>query len=131
MRLCRLNYISLYTILMLTFVLLPSSVVAYPVTYTCVFETYSDENGLHKAENFRLIFIRDDQKDTTYMLGNNGSVEVAYFRASGSVNIIEQTSVGNIMVTTITDKNFAVHSRNSVLLGDLIASQYYGSCELR
>ena len=131
MKLRRFNYINFPTILMLMFVFLPNSVLAYPVTYSCDFDTYSDENGLHAAESFRLIFIRDDQKDTTYMLGNNGSVEVAYFRASDSVNIIEQTSVGNIMVTTITDKNIAVHSRNSVLLGDLIASQYYGSCEVR
>lgn len=112
-------------------VLLPISALAYPVTYTWEFNTYSDEEGLHAAESFKLIFIRDDQTDTTYMLGNNGSVEVAYFRTAESVNIIEQTSTGNLMVTIITDNNDAVHSRNSVILGDLIASQYYGSCEIR
>ena len=116
---------------MLMLVLLPSSALAYPVTYTCEFDTYSDEEGLHAAESFKLIFIRDDQRDTTYMLGNNGSVEVAYFRTSESVNIMEQTATGNLMVTTITDNNDAVHSRNSVILGDLVASQYYGSCEIR
>lgn len=120
-----------YKSFVLIALLVTSPVFAYPVTYTCKFKSYSDGEGLHPAENFILTFIRDDKKDTTYMLGNNGSVEVAYFRASDSVNIIEQTATGNIMVTTITDKNDAVHSRNSVLFGDLIASQYYGSCELR
>lgn len=62
------------------------------------------------------------------MLGNLGSVEVLEVKSDGQISFIQQTDTGNIMTTTITSDMKSVHSRNSVMLGKLIPSQYYGEC---
>jgi hypothetical protein len=35
------------------------------------------------------------------------------------------------MLTTILFSGQSVHSRNSVIMGEFIASQYYGICEIK
>ena len=84
-----------------------------------------------EANDFNLTFIVDGENNTAYMVGNNGSAEIAILSSSGNINFLEVTDTGNMMTTTIDSKLKSVHSRNSVLFGDLIASQYYGSCEIR
>ena len=93
--------------------------------------SWSDEEGIHEANDFNLTFIVDGENDTAYMVGNNGSAEIAILSSGGNINCLEVTGTGNMMTTTIDSKLKSVHSRNSVLFGDLIASQYYGSCEIR
>ena len=43
---------------------------------------------------------------------------------------IEFTGSGNVVTTTITEKGVSVHSRNSVVFGKLIPSQYYRTCKI-
>ena len=104
---------------------------AAPITYFCKYPLWSDEEGVHEANDFNLTFIVDEENNTAYMVGNNGTEEIVIIPSIGSTNFIEVTDTGNMMTTTIDTKLKSVHSRNSVLLGDLIASQYYGSCEIR
>ena len=63
------------------------------------------------------------------MLGNNGNSPVVHIDKGNGISFIEITGLGNVMSTTIDKKMNSVHSRNSVgFSGELIPSQYYGSC---
>jgi hypothetical protein len=67
------------------------------------------------------------------MSGSNGSTEVSLSMRSDKegVNVLELTNSGNMMLTTILFSGQTVHSRNSVIMGEFIASQYYGICEIK
>ena len=103
---------------------------AAPITYFCKYPAWSDEEGVHEANDFNLTFIVDEENDTAYMVGNNGTEEIVILPFGDNINFLEVTATGNMMTTTIDSKLTSVHSRNSVIFGDLIASQYYGSCEI-
>ena len=109
-----------------------ASASAETATLVCDYKQMSsEENGLEEVtENFVLTFIIDDETRKAYMVGNNGSVEVMLVPNSGdALTFIELTDSGNVMTTTMTMSGKSVHSRNSVLLGELLPSQYYGTCE--
>ena len=67
------------------------------------------------------------------MNGGNGSTEVRLsMRADkDGVNVLEITDSGNAMLTTILFSGQSVHSRNSVIMDEFIASQYYGTCDIK
>jgi hypothetical protein len=97
-------------------------------TFECVFTNFSDQRGNHK-ETLKLTFLIDKGAEKYYMVGNNGSNPVVYFDRGNGISFVEVTGSGNIMSTTIDTKMNAVHSRNSVgILGELLPSQFYGSC---
>ena len=111
---------------------LTSAVQAKTLTFVCKYPTYSSPDGLESvAEKFELTFILDNETDKAYILGNNGTEEVSMFSSDSGINLIEITGTGNLMTTTITKTGDTVHSRNGVILGDLIPSQYYGQCEIK
>lgn len=62
--------------------------------------------------------------------GNLGAVEVDFVNGVYGISFIEETAVGNIMLTTIAHKSGkAVHSRHTHgLFGGAIYSQWYGKC---
>lgn len=102
------------------------------LTFVCDYKNYSNEKGAHKAEaDFRLTFVVDGEAKKSYLVGNNGSSEVTLIKNADGVSFLEVTDVGNVMVTTIADNMKTVHSRNGIISGDLIPSQYYGSCALK
>ena len=103
---------------------------AETTTYVCNYSSYVNEEGLHSVEEgkFVLTFLIDLETGKAYMLGNVGSTEVRMLTSSGGLSFIEITSVGNVMTTAIDTKGKSVHSRNSVMFGDLIPTQYYGKC---
>ena len=71
------------------------------------------------------------------VVGTTASASVSAFVTGTGLNVIEQTPIGNFILTTVFangragERFVAVHSRH---LGDVSAppgpSQYYGSCEL-
>ena len=100
-------------------------------TYFCDYPTYSDERGNYKTKgSFSMSFIVDKVSKKNYMLGKR-SVEVAMFRSPGQIAFIERTVSGSVMTTSITDDLSSVHSRNSVVYGQIVPSQYYGKCVIR
>lgn len=96
-------------------------------TFTCNFNVFADNEGLHEEE-LSLTFLIDADAEKAYMIGNNGSSEVAHIYRGDGRSFIEITTTGNVMVTTITPDMKAVHSRNSVMFGMLMPSQFYGVC---
>jgi len=108
----------------------PGSAFADTTTYICDYPTYSNQEGNHKIENkFVLSFVVDTENDKSYMVGNNGSAEVIKFETGNRISFLEITETRNLMTTTIDKDLYSVHSRNKVIRGELIPSQYYGKCE--
>lgn len=113
--------------------LIPTLVYGETETIICNYTSYSDENGNHKVKDkFILTFIRDKTKKTAYILGSQGSAEVTFFpSAFGGISFIEVTGFGNVMTTAIDVKGDSVHSRNTILDGGIVPTQYYGKCEFK
>jgi len=102
---------------------------AETTTFECDYKTYGDDKGLHKVEApFRLTFLIDTSSKKAYIIGNVGSSDVSLVPNAEGLTLVEITSSGNVMTTVITSKGKSVHSRGSIVFGDLVPSQYYGSC---
>jgi len=111
--------------------LFPTIVLANTTTYSCNYTSYSNKEGNHKVkEKFELNFIVDST-GKSYMLGNNGSSEVKSLKSKNQIAFLEITTSGNIMTTAIDSSLKSVHSRNSVMFGKMIPSQYYGKCVIK
>jgi hypothetical protein len=84
-----------------------------------------------KPEKLDLTFLEASGK--AYILGNNGASEVARSPTDrGGIQFVERPASGVLQVTAIDQFGNAVHSRHTVgFEGDLIASQFYGSCTKR
>jgi len=112
--------------------LFPVLAIADTTNYSCNYASYSDKDGNHKVKNkFELNFIVDRATGKSYLLGNNGSSEVKALEADDQIAFIELTATGNVMTTAIDSKLNSVHSRNSVMFGKMIPSQYYGKCVIK
>ena len=109
--------------------ILPCVAFSATETYVCSYPTYSNEDGKHKlSEKFELTFMVDRSSGKSYMIGNNGSTEVTLLEISGQLSFLEVTGTLNLVTTAIDSSLNSVHSRNTVLSGELIPSQYYGKC---
>ena len=109
--------------------LLPVNVMAETTNYSCNYTSYSNIEGNHKVKDkFELNFIIDRTTGKSYLLGNAGSSEVRALESEDRIAFLEVTTTGNLMTTTIDSKLNSVHSRNTVMLGEIIPSQYYGEC---
>jgi hypothetical protein len=120
-----------FFIMMCAFANLPAIAEIY--TFECDYPTYSDKAGVQESNGFEVKFVSDTSTGKTYMSGNNGSSEVALFSRADDqgFNIVETTNSGNMMVTTILLSGASVHSRNSAIMGEIVPSQYYGSCDFK
>jgi len=100
-------------------------------TYYCKYPTFSDPTGIHRdTENFSLTFVVDSGTQKAYVIGNNGSEQVHLVNGWTAITFVEITDSGNVMTTTLA-KGKSVHSRNSVADGQIIPTQYYGTCTVR
>jgi hypothetical protein len=109
-----------------------SRVSAETTAFDCDYKTFSDDSGLNKVEGeFRLTFLIDSSAKKAYLIGNNGSAEVHFVMNDDGFSLVEITDAGNVMVTAITNGGKSVHSRNTILQGDIVPSQYYGTCHRR
>lgn len=101
-------------------------------SYTCKFEVEASPKGLAKqSEPFELRFVVDADTKKAYLIGNAGSAEVEIIPNTDGLSFVEITSSGNVMVTAVTKKGEAVHSRNGIMSKELVPSQLYGSCFLQ
>ena len=112
--------------------IIPVCAIAVTTNYKCSYTSYSDQEGNHKVkEIFEINFIVDRATGKSYMLGNTGSSEVKALESKDRIAFIEVTVSGNIMTTAIDSKHNSVHSRNTIMFGELSPSQYYGECVVK
>lgn len=103
-------------------------------TFACEFTTYATEKGTFKGDPVRFTIVSNDTNGTYTLKGTNGQSRGNIIRGDKGLSFIKVTKLGNITTTTITyvppfDKEQkAVHSRNILTGGKLLASQYYGTC---
>ena len=84
-----------------------------------------------RIKNLKKNFIVDSTTGKSYLLGNAGASEVKIFESEDRIAFLEVTGTGNIMSTAIDSKLNSVHSRNTVMFGELMPSQYYGKCVIK
>jgi hypothetical protein len=102
---------------------------AATLTYDCKFTTEASPKGLRKLQkSFDLKVMSDTLTNKSYVVGNAGIEPVHAIANDGGISFIEITGSGNVQVTAVTKIGDAVHSRNSIMSGDLVPSQYYGKC---
>lgn len=121
-------------ILCLALILFAFSIQAKNYTYICDYKQYSNPKGLHDVKNdFNITIIFDSDAEKSYMVGELGTTDlIPVFNIGGGITFIETTDSGNVMTTTIElVSRKSVHSRNSLVFGELIPSQYYGECEIK
>ena len=75
-----------------------------------------------------LTFTVDTLSRLAFMEGNLGIVEVEIFVGEDAFSFTQKLISGAIQTTTILSSGAAVHSRNTVLLGELVAAQHFGFC---
>ena len=103
-------------------------------TFSCEFTTYATEKGTFKGDPVRFTIVSNDTNGTYTLKGTKERARGNIIRGDKGLSFIKVTSLGNITTTTITylppfDKEQkAVHSRNILTGGKLLASQYYGTC---
>jgi hypothetical protein len=103
-------------------------------TFACEFTTYATEKGTFKGDPVRFTIVSNDTNGTYTLKGKTGQSRGNIIKGDKGLSFIKVTNLGNITTTTITyvppfDKEQkAVHSRNILTGGKLLASQYYGTC---
>lgn len=103
------------------------------VTYTCQYETYGNEKGLHKVvDDFKLVFVVDTSKEAAQLISSRGKFNVELLPApQGGMTLVEMVDGGKVLSTSIDKFGKSVHSRNIILEGQISPSQYYGTCSKR
>lgn len=106
---------------------------AETLTYTCTYDRYSNEKGVHKVQDtFKLVFTLDTTRETAQSIGPKGPLNVELLYApEGGLSFVEAVEGGKVLVTSIDRSENSVHSRNIILQGRVSPSQYYGSCSKR
>lgn len=107
--------------------LFPFLAAAEVVTYACQFEFRVDEEG-RSEERFPLLFKIDTLSHRAVMEGNAGLVDVEIYVGDEAFSFMEKVGSGTVQTTTITRDGLAVHSRNTVILGEIVAAQHFGRC---
>ncbi len=102
----------------------------------------NSRNGTLKPvpEEGKVEFIVDSidlQKATARGIGNNGASNLFAQMTLAGLTLVESTSAGNQIFTTVfthgpagTGSLFAVYSRHIEIFGTIVASQWYGTCDI-
>lgn len=104
-------------------------------TYACEFSTYATDKGSFRGDVMRLTIVTNDSNATYTMKGKNKVSQGNVIRGDKGLSFIKVTKLGNITTTTMSiippveEPQKAVHSRNILSGGKLLASQYYGTCQ--
>lgn len=97
------------------------------LTWECDFSYRTDDDG-RTAEAMTLLFKVDTFSRKAYMEGNAGIVEVDYWIGDSAFSFMEKAGSGSVQTTTVMPSGEVVHSRNTVLLGQIVAAQHFGRC---
>jgi hypothetical protein len=80
-------------------------------------------------EDFKLVFTVDTSKETAKTVGSKGSFDVEMLHSpTGGMTFVEMIDGGKVLTTTIDPSGKSVHSRNIIVEGEILPSQYYGTC---
>ncbi|MEY3002679.1 MAG: hypothetical protein RLZZ428_1054 [Pseudomonadota bacterium] len=105
-------------------------------TFMCEFTKVATEKGSQSSEPLRFTIMTNDTNGT-YTLKANDTISTGnIIKAPQGISFVQVTKMGNITTTTMTQispldgEQKAAYSRNVILNGALMASQYYGTCKI-
>lgn len=104
---------------------------AYAETLVCEFPKYhsKDETRLQTATGFEMTFRYDLITREAFMEGNGGISSVVLREGYAGLTFLEFLPAGAVQSTTVAKNGAAVHSRHTLMFGDLVPTQYYGICK--
>ncbi|RAH98278.1 hypothetical protein DLJ53_26580 [Acuticoccus sediminis] len=98
------------------------------VNVECVFDMRRDADGT-KSDRMELHYKLDKTTGRAILEGNAGLSDVVLHMGTEGFSFIEVTESGAVMTTTVViSTGRAVHSRNTVIVRELVESQYLGRC---
>lgn len=118
--------------LFLSCLIIASPAYAEVQTWTCDLGKRVDEQGVGE-EKFHIVFKIDTITGKAFMQGNVGLADVELYVGQDAFLLFQQAEDGEIMVTSITTilrDGRAVHSRNTIIAGEIVAAQHFGRCLL-
>src|SRR3954465_15813093 len=94
--------------------------------WKCSYSLVASLEGVRK-ETFQLEFALDTATKKGVLIGNAGLSDVEVHNGDQGITFQERLPTGAIQTTTITHSDgSSVHSRHSMILGQLTPTQYYG-----
>ncbi len=103
-------------------------------TFTCEFTTYATEKGTFSDDVMRFTLVTNDNNNTYIRKGSSDEFRGKIIKGDKGFSFVEVSKRGSITITTMSslssgeDEHKTAHSNNRLLDGQLLASQYYGSC---
>ena len=103
-------------------------------TFTCEFKTYATEKGSFSDDVMRFSLVTNDNNSTYIRKGRKDEFFGKIIKGDKGLSFVEVSNRGNITITTMSSLSSGdydhktVHSSNRLLDGELLASQYYGTC---
>jgi len=98
--------------------------------FDCHFQKYSTPEGVKIInDEFKLEFTLDTVTGDAVLVGNNGMSKVFPEIGSDGVTFLERLSTGVVQSTTVSRLGQAVHSRHTIINGEIVPTQYYGGCK--
>jgi hypothetical protein len=103
-----------------------ASALQFVCTYPKFFAWNDAKPG--EAKDFVLKFSLDTLTKKAFLTGNQGVEEVRVVNGDGGITFIEVLDTGAVQTTTISKDGRSVHSRHTIMFGELVPSQYVGQC---
>ena len=101
-------------------------------TISCNYDKFASIQKVDKVvELFQLTFTVDKETSDAKVIRKNGITEVQLYPTGGGFTFVEINERGNVLTTTVDIYGKSVHSRNTILDGELIPSQFYGTCDYK
>ena len=102
---------------------------AGPLRFLCVFDQHVSQETGHISRDIPLSyeFVVDGTGHAFAVARNVYPVEV--ITGDESITFLEVLESGAVQTTTIHETGRAVHSRHTILFGEFVPSQYYGTCK--
>ncbi len=99
--------------------------------FSCVFKerVSQDMDTAVPEKPLRIEFIVDETGHA-FAVGRN-VFPVRSIVGDQGITFLEELSTGAVQSTTILPDGKAAHSRHTILLGEFMPSQYYGTCEAK
>jgi hypothetical protein len=107
-----------------------SSASAKSLRWSCVYTQRASPEGLAK-EDFKIEFAFDDITGRGVMIGNQGVSDLEVHRGAFGVTFMEKLDGGVVQTTTVASDGKSVHSRHTIMVKEMVPSQYYGQCRLQ
>lgn len=125
-----MNFKWLFVLPLMSAFAVPTFLNAEVLTWDCNFASRVDANGV-ATEEMELVFKVDTVSKLAIMEGNAGLVDVDLHIGEEAFSFVEKVPNGSAQTTTITRDGLAVHSRNTVILGEFVAAQHFGRCRFQ